>query len=115
MGWGDGDLPQLGYWEAGVGEGDKVGWDNEMGEGDRDRAEGGLSAEAESSENLRAEGDRASIKVFISIRENMRAGMELAMNVNNNNNNNKGTCVCSGASGCSSSLCSSAAACCSAR
>lgn len=64
MGWGDGDLPQLGYWEAGVGDGDKVGWDNEMGEGDRDRAEGGLSAEAESSENLRAEGDRASVKVY---------------------------------------------------
>lgn len=101
-----------------MGDGDNVGWDNEMGEGDKDRAEGGLSAEAESSENLRAEGDRASIKFYVSIRQNMRAGMELAINVNNNNNNvhrnNKGTCVCSGVSGCSSSLCSSAAACCSA-
>lgn len=40
-----------------MGDGDNVGCDNEMGEGDRDRAEGGLSAEAESSENLRTEED----------------------------------------------------------
>lgn len=42
-----------------MGDGDSVGWDNEIGEGDKDRAEGGLSAEAESSENLRREDRRS--------------------------------------------------------
>lgn len=46
------DLPQLGYWEEGVGDGDNDGCDNEMGDGDWDRVMGGLRAEAESSENL---------------------------------------------------------------
>lgn len=55
-----------------MGDGDNVGWDKEMGEGDKDRAEGGLSADAESSENLRAEGDRASIKFYFSTRQNTR-------------------------------------------
>lgn len=35
-----------------MGDGDNDGCDNEIGDGDRDRAEGGLRAEAESSENL---------------------------------------------------------------
>lgn len=42
----------MGYWEAGVGDGDNDGCDNEIGDGDWDRADGGLRAEAESSENL---------------------------------------------------------------
>lgn len=35
-----------------MGEGQRDGWDSESGEGDWERAEGGLRAEAESSENL---------------------------------------------------------------
>lgn len=42
----------MGYWEAGVGDRDNDGCESEIGDGDWDRAEGGLRAEAESSENL---------------------------------------------------------------
>lgn len=35
-----------------MGDGERDGCDNEMGDGDRDRTDGGLRAEAESSENL---------------------------------------------------------------
>lgn len=41
-----------------MGDGDNDGCDREMGDGDWDRAEGGLRAEAESSENLWTERDR---------------------------------------------------------
>ena len=55
-GWGEGERAQFWYWEEGVGEGDRAGWDREMGEGESERVEGGLRAEAESSENLEVEG-----------------------------------------------------------
>lgn len=35
-----------------MGDGERDGCDNEMGDGDKDRTDGGLRAEAESSENL---------------------------------------------------------------
>lgn len=45
-----------------MGDGDNDGCDNEIGEGDWDRAEGGLRAEAESSENLQMERERNRYK-----------------------------------------------------
>lgn len=41
-----------------MGDGDNEGCDNEMGDGDWDLAEGGLRAEAESSENLWMESEK---------------------------------------------------------
>lgn len=67
-GCGEGERPQLGYWEGGVGEGQREGWDSESGEGDWERAEGGLRAEAESSENL--EENRKSVRSRGSLQNN---------------------------------------------
>lgn len=54
-GWGEEGRFQLGYWEEGVGDRDRAGWEWWIGEGDRERTEEGLRAEAESSENLGTE------------------------------------------------------------
>lgn len=62
-----------------MGDGDSVGWDNEMGEGDKDRAEGGLSAEAESSENLRREDEDQDEEEKSSITRRRRKGLRVRL------------------------------------